>query len=97
MKLLFLVLCGLVAAAPKRKQIQEPEERLYPRACKRLRTNKQKVDEELGDAITSRYKGNKLFAQDVGNLLDKADAAGVSFENRMQNKRKASDGSEKPD
>jgi len=51
----------------------------------------------LGDAITSRYKGNKLFAQDVGNLLDKADAAGVSFENRMQNKRKASDGSEKPD
>lgn len=67
LRLFFLVLCGLVAAAPKRQKIKEPEERLYPRACKRLKTNKQKVDEELGDAITSLYKGNKLSAQDVGN------------------------------
>ena len=98
LKIFFVALCGLVAAAPKRKkQITEPEERLYSRACKRLKTNKQKVDEDLGDAITSLYKGNKLSAQDVGNLLDKADAAGVSFKNPMQNKRTASDGTEKPE
>ena len=98
LKIFLVVLCGLVAAAPKRKkQITEPEERLYSRACKRLRTNKQKVDEDLGDAITSLYKGNILSAQDVGNLLDKADAAGVSFKNPMQNKRTASDGTEKPE
>ena len=97
LRLFFLVLCGLVAAAPKRQKIKEPEERLYPRACKRLKTKKQKVDEELGDAITSLYRGNKLSAQDVGSLLNKADAAGISFKNPMQNKKKASDGSEKPE
>ena len=36
-----------------------------------------------------------MCAQEVGNLLDKADAAGGSFKNLTQNK-KTSDGSEKP-
>ena len=74
--LIFFLICSHVLGAPKRKKPEEgfwaPQQMDMP--------EKAKAGKRLGDKLTGLYKKNKLSAEDISQLLQNADEAGLEFE-----------------
>ena len=49
---------------------------------------KAKAGKRLGEKLTGLYKKNKLSAEDISQLLQTADEAGLDFENPIPKKKK---------
>ena len=87
-KVLLLVLSLFfkhVLAAPKKLK---PEERLLLHLQTKSKEHQSKAAKKLGSKLTQLYKKNKLAAEDVSQLLQAADDAGVEFSNPIPKKRK---------
>lgn len=76
-----------VWAAPKRKLEEamfwkppKPEMAPSPEAMQ--------ARKKLGEKVVSLYKQNKLSAEDISQLLQTADAAGLEFANPIKKKKK---------
>ena len=82
--LIFFLICSHVLGAPKRKKPEEgfwaPQQMDMP--------EKAKAGKRLGDKLTGLYKKNKLSAEDISQLLQNADEAGLEFANPIPKKKK---------
>ena len=77
--LIFVAIWCLTSSAPKRKKSWKPEERLWH--------NPHEAEEDLGEALKSLYKRNKVPASGGIELLKKAKACDLQFKNPVENTR----------
>ena len=75
--LIFVAIWCLTSRAPKRKKSWKPEERLWH--------NPHEAEEDLGEALKSLYKRNKVPASEGIELLKKAKACDLQFKNPVGN------------
>ena len=79
---IFLLLWTHGWGAPKTKH----EERLLFELKKKHPEAKAKAGAKLGKKLTQLYKKNNLSAEDVSQLLQTADEAGLDFQNPIRKK-----------
>ena len=82
--IIFYLLWSHGLGAPKKFK---PEERLLLDLKRKNPEAKVKAGAKLGNKLTQLYKKNKLSAEDVSQLLQTADEAGLDFKNPIRKKR----------
>ena len=81
--IIFYLLWSHGLGAPKKFK---PEERLLLDLKRKNPEAKVKAGAKLGNKLTQLYKKNKLSAEDVSQLLQTADEAGLDFKNPIRKK-----------